>query len=326
MKRRVVIGVGGIAACALVVVLIFAMKSKEDGPLEKNDLILQAIVPSARKDDEFQRDAWPSASRSSDALTQTPVTSRPVKPSDGGTKPQPTFIRAEDAGEDFSRLPTEEVVDRLSRTTDRIERLKAAKVLGDRDIADQLTLLPAQRKVLDQYIERLIEAADAATPFERMEASDQIERLWRLASDKFIDALGSDNLRVFEGAAKSLIAMRSAEIVKKIIARTEASQDVTFRKNAIFTLGMMKAKGECLVPGRDYLGDAESEAIASKIIVPFLNKCKNAEKDPEILQIIETAFQNLKNPFDGRTRPADQETIDQMNRLRNMPVEADELP
>ena len=322
-----VFGVGAVVACVLVVVVVAVKSAKEDWPPETQEPLSQPDVAvssapagsdnvlrrkastAAGNDDLFPPDVSPPVDHVHPvpAVAEIPETdpaTRPsVMPSDSEIKKKrPAFVRAEDDGEDFSLLPTEEVVTRLAQTTDGIERMKAAKVLGDRELAGTLTLSKDQRETLDQHIQKTIEAADADNAGERVEAYDQIQRLWRLADDKLIDALGSPTIRVWEAAVKNLALMRNEEIVKRIIARVETSDDATFKKNAIFALGMMKEKRDSNVPDRHQLGDEESEAIAKKLIIPFLNQYKDREKDPVILQTIETAFKFLETPFDARPK------------------------
>ncbi len=47
---------------------------------------------------------------------------------------KPKFARPEEVGEDLSGLPSSELLRRLVRSSDRIERRKAAKTLGDREL------------------------------------------------------------------------------------------------------------------------------------------------------------------------------------------------
>jgi len=226
-------------------------------------------------------------------------------PNENTEERKPTFVRAEEAGEDFSKLESSEVLRRLTQSNERIAERKAAKVLGDRHLAGKLNLSKSEQKSLADYIEKQIGLTAAAEGSDREEANQQIQRLWRLTTVQLIDNLGSKNLTVVEAATKNLALMRNEDIVRKIIARIEASEDVAFRRYAILALGMMREKRDCLVPDRKTLSDEKSEKMAKTIIVPFLEKLQKSEKDPETLQFIKMALQFLKKPMDTRPRPSD---------------------
>jgi len=223
---------------------------------------------------------------------------------DHAEEKKPTFARPEEVGEDFSLLESSEVVRRLTQSVERVVQRKAAKVLGDRGLAGNLALSQSEQQSLDGYIEKQIGLTAAEVGEDRVEANNQIRRLWRLAADKLIGRLGSENRTVVEAATKNLALMRDDDVVGKIIGRIKADDDVTFRKNAILALGMMREKRDCLVPDRHTLGDKESEALAQKVIAPFLAKLLKSEKAPETLQSVKMALQFLKNPPDARLRPS----------------------
>jgi hypothetical protein len=214
-----------------------------------------------------------------------------------------TLVRPEEAGEDFSLLESSEVVRRLTQSNERIAERKAAKVLGDRYIAGNLKVSQGEQQAINGYVEKQVGLTAAAAGQDRVEANDQIRRLWRLSADKLIDSLGCNNVTIVEAAIKNLALMRDEDIVRKIIGRIEASNSAAFRKYAIMALGMMKEKRDCLVPDRHTLGDDESEALAKKLIIPFLTRLKETEKDADILNAIKMAFQFLEHPTDARLRP-----------------------
>ena len=215
------------------------------------------------------------------------------------------FVRAEDMSEDFSLLESSEVLRRLVQTDDKVVRRKAALVLGDRHLAGTLKLSAGEMESLQAYIDKQIELTAAPTGGERVEANDQIRRLWRLTANKLLDGLATKNLTIMEACAKNLTLMRDAKIVADLIARIEASQDASFRKYAIFTLGMMRDKRDAKVPGRVQMGDAESEALARDVIIPFLTRLEAGQPDMETQKAIKVAFQCLKTPLDTRPRRVD---------------------
>lgn len=262
----------------------------------------------------YGRDAVPSAASLPSTAYSTGERSLPptrpattTAPVSDDRRRQPAFVRAEDAGEDFSTLETSEVIRRLAGSNDRIVERKAAKVIGDRELAGKLSLSPDEQRILADYVEKQIGLTPAAVGKDRAEANDHIQRLWRLTADKLIDSLGSKNLTVVDAATKNLALMRDVNIVRKIIAGIETRGDATFKKYAILALGMMRSKQDCLLPDRYTLGDKESEAMATEIIVPFLTKLQTSEKDAETLGVIKMAFHFLENPPDARPRPSDRQ-------------------
>ena len=216
---------------------------------------------------------------------------------------RPPFVRAEDRGEDFSLLPTGEVVRRLVTTTERVVRQKAGRVLGDRHLAGTLTLEDRERDALAAYVARQVQLTAAPVGEDRTDANDQIQRLWRLATSGVIDGLAEKNLAIVEAAMRNLAVMRNQDIVATLIRRIEGGQDTVFRAHAVVALGMMREKRDCLVPGRHTLGDEESEAIGTNVITPFLTRLETAEQDPQVRQAIKMAFELLRNPHDARPKP-----------------------
>ena len=218
-------------------------------------------------------------------------------------EPRPRFVRAEDRGEDFSLLPTSEVVRRLVSTNERVVRRKAARVLGDRRLGGKLILADGVKNLLSAYVSRQIQLTAAPMGEDRAEANDQIQRLWRLATSGVIDGLAEKNLAIVEAAMRNLALMRNQDIVATLVRRIEGSQDTVFRTHAVVALGMMRGKRDCLVPGRHTLGDEESEAIGTNVITPFLTRLETAEQDPQVRQAIKMAFELLRNPHDARPKP-----------------------
>lgn len=162
----------------------------------------------------------------------------------------PAFTRPEDRGEDFSKLDSHEVVRRLAAADGVADQRKAAKVLGDREMAKTLDLTDKDRRTLRRYIDTQIEWTAAAAGSDRAEANEQLQRLWTLAAPPLIDNLGHESLMVQEAAIKNLSLMRNEDLVSTLIVRIEASDDPRFHDAGIFALGRMLEKRETLVPGR----------------------------------------------------------------------------
>jgi len=278
------------AAFALIAAAVIAVKMEQGGAMSSGNA---SPVPSGS-----------AYSKEPIAPSRVRATTEPAASS---KKRRPAFVRAEDSGENFSGLGTDEVVRRLTESTDRIVQAKAAKVLGDRSLAGKLKLSQDERAKLDEYIDKQVALTSVATGEGWAEANEQIRRLWRLTAEKLIDSLGSENRTSVEAAAKNLALMRNADIVQQIIARLKASKDTRFKIGAILALGVMREKRQCLVPDREMLGDDESAALATRLIVPVLTELQANETDVETLQMLKMAFQFLKNPPDARPKPSNRQ-------------------
>jgi hypothetical protein len=107
---------------------------------------------------------------------------------DAGIK---TFSRPEERGENFSVLETSEVVRRLETSQDMIERRKAAKVLGDRSIAGSLKMSAQEKEAVAKVVEGYLRQAKASTAEQRVEARQQVERLWHVAAPTLLEHVNS---------------------------------------------------------------------------------------------------------------------------------------
>lgn len=238
--------------------------------------------------------AKPQAPAMSPPTTASAPTSREGKPS---------FVRAEDQGEDFSLLESSEVLRRLIKADNRIIRWKATKVIGDRQIAGKLDLSKEELAELEQYIAKQIELIGSAKTGEaRSDINSQIARLWRLSANKLIENLGNNNLAIVDAVIENLAMMRNEEIVDQIIARIESSSNPKFKQFAIYAIGMMNSKYSCHIPNRPTMSDEESDALAAKTIIPFLKKLQENEKDPKILTAIKESLEYLDKPLNRQPR------------------------
>lgn len=217
---------------------------------------------------------------------------------------RPTFTRPEDRGEDFSKLDSHEVVRRLAVAEGVAEQRKAAKVLGDREIAGTLELTEEDRRIVQRQIDTQIEWTGAAAGSDRSDASEQLQRLWTLAAPQLMDNLGHESSMVRDAAIKNLSLMRNEDLVLKLIARIEASDDPRVRQFGIFALGRMLEKRESLIPGRVQINDESSQAITDRLVSPFLDRWEEAHQDAETKEAITGARRALKHPLDTRLRPA----------------------
>ena len=215
----------------------------------------------------------------------------------------PRISRPEERGEDFTKLPTKEIVHRLVVTKDIGEQRKGAKTIGDRAIRGTLDLDDAEKQMLEKYIAFQVLRTAAAQGKERQEAVAQLQRLWRLSVPQLLDGLGhAGSMMVQEAAVKNLCLMRDESVVKELISRVETSKNANFRQAGVFALGMMREKRDPMVPDRKVLDDAASKELAERLIIPFLNRIKATDTDPTMKKILTNAKKFLSSPFDARLR------------------------
>ena len=191
---------------------------------------------------------------------------------------EPRFSRPEEKGEDLSLLASPEVVGRLAGSKDKIELRKAAKVLGDRSIAGKLTLSSEEKGEIAKTVDGYLRQAKSKDANERVEASQQIERLWWTAAPTLLRNINSREPAVAELAIKSLILMRNEDIIQRTIEIAKTTDDDYTKSMAIFALKKMKEQRKSLIPGRRCLNEEESEALYDQLIVPSL---KDLEQRPE---------------------------------------------
>lgn len=273
---------------------------------------LEDALESMRTNAAKQRDLPPDrdGTRRDEGYVRASTESRqsmlvaPPKANPPTEHPTPRFSRPEDRGEDFTKVSTKELVHRLAVAKNVGEQRKGAKVLGDRAILGNLDLDSAEKQVLQEYIASQVLLTASSKGDERQEAIAQLQRLWRLSAPRLLDSLGDANLTVQEAAIKNLCLMRDESIVKAIITRVDASEDANFRHGAVFALGMMREKRHTMVPDRKVLGDAASEELAKRLIIPFLDRLDATNSEPAMKEIIANARRFLNSPFDSRPRTA----------------------
>lgn len=178
----------------------------------------------------------------------------------------------------------------------RKESRALAQELGDSFIAEGTPAVFSRipRKELNGYIDRLIAETGAATPEVRVEANEQIQRLWRLCVPRLVENLGNENETINEAVMKNLILMRDAGVVEKIIEKVDQSDSPLVRQSGIFALGMMSEERKTLVPNRKAMGSAEFSAIATTRISPFLENLKSTVRDADTSALIEQSLDRLR--------------------------------
>lgn len=193
----------------------------------------------------------------------------------GHVEKTPGFSRPEERGEDLSLLETSEVVKRLAESKDKIELRKAAKVLGDRSIAGNLDLSAQEKKAIANVVDGYLKQAKASSAHERVEACQQVERLWYVAAPTLLKNLNSKDPVIAEMAIKSLIPMRNESIVKALIEKAKSTEDEYTKAMAIFTLKKMKEQRKTLIPGRECLNEEDSRILYDRLVAPALKALDN---------------------------------------------------
>ena len=183
-----------------------------------------------------------------------------------------TFSRPEERGEDLSLLETSVVVTRLVESQDKIERRKAAKVLGDRNIAGTLKLSGEQKQAIHRIVGRCLEHTKASNANDRVEARQQIERMWRIAAPTLLENVTSRDMTVAEAAVKSLILMRDESIVKALIEKAESAEDERDKAMIVFALKKMTEPRKSLIPGRECLDEEKSKVLYERLVAPALEQ------------------------------------------------------
>lgn len=185
---------------------------------------------------------------------------------------EPKFSRPEERGEDFSPLATVEVVKRFAASKDKIELRKAAKVLGDRSMAGTLHLSGKEKRDIEKIVIGYLQQAKAKTSNERVEAKQQIERLWHVAVPVLLANVNSKEPAIAELAIKSLILMRDETIIKALIEKARTTDDEYTKAMVTFTLKKMKEQRKSLIAGRKCLDEEESKVLYDRLIAPAFNE------------------------------------------------------
>ena len=244
-------------------------------PTSPRDLDKQSTVPASQS----------VLPRADAAVPSTRPTSPPSRPAH--------VVAPEDRGEDFSAKPVDELLSVLGHSQDIVALRKAAKALGDRQLAGSLKLSEEQRAVLQRYIEESL-LADVASKdaAKRSEANAQIQRLWRLAGPVLVRHIDDGNLTVVEACSKNLILMRDENLISSLIEKTRESQGQA-KLLGVICLGKMTERRESQIPGRTCLAAEESMEIANRLIKPFLLEVQQSG-DGETKILVQRALQELE--------------------------------
>lgn len=213
---------------------------------------------------------------------------------------KPGFSRPEERGEVFSKLAAGELVKRLTTSKDKIVQRKAAIALGDRALKTNVALDAKQRQALDAYVVRQVDVTTTQRGQTAEEARHQILRLWYLAARPLLASLGHTKDSGAETVMKSLIKMRTEPIIKAVIATVETTKDPRTKMIGLVTLGMMRERSYTILRNRPIMGVKQTDALAAKLIRPFLNRLQKTETNKETKLYIKAALKFLDKPRDAR--------------------------
>lgn len=248
---------------------------------------VESVSPPKKLDLGGRSEAWESRVIKPDSVSER-------------EKDAHTFSRPEDRGEDLSGLDQGELVKRLSQSKDKIELRKAAKVLGDRSIAGTLNLSEEEKAVVTNMVQHCLKQTKSKDANERVEARQQIERLWWVAAPTLFENIDGREGTIAETAIKGLVLMRSEDILRGLMGKVTAAKDAHTRAMAIFALGKMTEKRESLIPGRTCMNEKESAMITDKLLRPFLTQTRKTETNAVVLEAISQAIEDLRRAADRR--------------------------
>jgi hypothetical protein len=240
MNKKVIFGVGLIVFIAVAGVLIL----KNIAPKEQNEKPI--VEPNIIKTKEV------------------------AKPESGHTRP-------EERGEDLSLLNTSEDIKILAESKDKIERRKAAKVIGDRFIADTLKLSGTEKETIAKVTSEYLQQSKAKDSQEKAEASQQIIRLWRTTVPTLLKYMDSNEPPVADMAINSLIAMCNEEIIKAFIDLAKTTKNQMTKDMMIMSLKIMKKPQGTSIKDRQGLTQDELTKLYDRLIAPALKELQPAQ-------------------------------------------------
>jgi hypothetical protein len=201
--------------------------------------------------------------------------------------------RPEDKGADFSQMDKEDLLRRLSQSADVSDLRKAAKALGDRSITGALSLSEQEKAAITNVVQQCLLQTMSKNAKERVEARQQIERLWWAAVPALMANIERREAAAVEAVIKSLTLMRNEEIVCSLMESAQTASSADTRMVAIFALGKMTEKRESLILGRTCLNEEESSRLAEKTIRPFLQEMAKTATNTIVLGAVARAVKDL---------------------------------
>ena len=211
-------------------------------------------------------------------------------------------IAPEDQGEDFSLLDDAENFKRLTTADNKVERWKAAKVLGTRFLEGKYVPTEAEQKQIDEYVAFLFTQFQTGNGGDAGDASVQLQRLWSLAIPGLFEGLKSKDNRTWNVALEHLVHMRSESVMEHLINEYRNSDGIDYKIVILDAIGKMRTMYDDL-DYRKMMSESQSKALADKLIVPFLADLLKTETDEQLLNWIHQAMKFIEMPIDSRIRP-----------------------
>jgi len=188
----------------------------------------------------------------------------------------------------------ESLIATLDATQDKRALRRTAQALGDLTLTGGASdVTSEQRKRLDALVTRTIERVRSKRAEDRVDAKEQLERLWKFSADPLVNHIDDKNLAVAEAAAKSLILMRDEKIVRKIIEKLNTVQNERSKILCLFVLGKMREHRTTIVQNRHVMPPAESKKLAETLIVPALQAFVAQESSAKVRQFADKAITEL---------------------------------
>ncbi|MGK0317601.1 MAG: hypothetical protein ACI86M_003845 [Saprospiraceae bacterium] len=198
-----------------------------------------------------------------------------------------SFSYPEERGEDFSKLSTYEVFNRLKsidisilskginpKDESCINLRKIAQVLGDRQLAGTLSLNSEQRILIDNTVKSYLDLVISEKSADRIEVNNQMYRFWNLATPNLLKNIDNSNSKISDFASQKIIEMRSEKIIKAIIKKALETNSKRKKENYAFILKMMKNQYKIQIPNRQSMSKEETEKLYNELIEPALEKLK----------------------------------------------------
>lgn len=171
----------------------------------------------------------------------------------------------------FGKYSNNKLIEILEKSKDETELIKAANILGERELSNQLNLSEEQlfriEKLINQYILNIIENQNSKSISERI-----IERLWFVAEPtlwKYINENEDKNRR--RVASRQLAKMCNINLINKAIQKIERCKNKRNCKAISGLLYNMKSTRNRIFPRRQNMSKKEYQDLFENVIEPIIN-------------------------------------------------------
>jgi len=178
-----------------------------------------------------------------------------------------TIVRPEEAGEDYSQKSVPAILAKL-KGGDKIEQRKAANAIWEKCGTKAEGLTEEEKAVIAACAKKYL--TQIKSDFE--ENTMQIQRLWHLAAPALLEEAANEDVSVSENAARFLSAMKTPQIIDRLIAKSSKSLSPREMGKYIFALQYMKINNRCFLENRYRMSDVECENYYNSKVVPQIEK------------------------------------------------------